>query len=289
MARRNALNYLRDYPAPDHPRRSRRNLKVIRGATVAVDHVAGDSKKAGYWLSRLLLGAAIVTVLIVAGAWTAKQYAASFSVQHVTIQGEFHNRQAHEIEMTLMPYVRGDFFTVDLQGGRAALMELPWVRHAGLRRQWPNRVIVSIQEQVPVARWGQDALLNDAGRIFQHDYIGDTAHLPLLAGPGTRAADVLTQYLVLEKQLRGSGLSIAALSLSERSTWKLRTAEGVDIELGGEQIESRLQRLLSVWPGRLKDRRDSIASIDLRYSNGFAVGWKTAGSNKEAVGSKRDV
>jgi cell division protein FtsQ len=288
MARRNALNYLRDYPAPDHPRRSRRNLKVIRGATIATDEV-NDGFKAGYWLPRLLLGAVSVSVLLIAGAWAAKQYAASFSVQHVTIQGEFHNGQAYEIEATLMPYVRGDFFTVDLQGGRAALEKLSWVRHAGLRRQWPNRVIVSIQEQVPVARWGQNALLNDEGTIFQHDYVGDTVHLPLLTGPEARAADVLAQYRMLEKLLHGSGLSVAVLSLNERNTWKLRTGEGVDIELGGEQVEARLQRLLSVWPGKLEARRDRIASIDLRYSNGFAVGWKTDGSNKEALESKRDV
>jgi cell division septal protein FtsQ len=285
---RNALNYLRDYQTPNHGRRSRRNLKVIRGATVAADEPAGGFK-AGYWLPRFLLVATTVSVMIIAGAWAAKQYAASFSVQHVTIQGEFHNRQAHEIETALMPFVRGDFFTVDLQGGREALEELPWVRYAGLRRQWPNRVIVSIQEQVPVARWGQNALLNDAGQVFQHDYVGDTSHLPLLTGPEARETDVLAQYRMLEQQLKDGGLSIAALFLSERNTWKLRTGDGIDIELGGEQIEARLRRLLSVWSGRLRERVDRIASIDLRYSNGFAVGWKTAGSNKEAVGSKRDV
>lgn len=285
---RNAMIRLRDYPAPDHPRRARRNLKVIRGATVAVDEV-GTGFKAGYWLPRLLLGTVFMTVLFVAGGWMAKQYAASFAVQHVMIQGEFHNRQAHEIETLLMPYVRGDFFTVDLQGGQAAVMELPWVRHAGLRRQWPNRVTVSIEEQVPVARWGRDALLNDAGQVFQHEYIGETAQLPLLTGPGERAAEMLAQYRALDTQLRNGELFMAALSLSQRNTWTLKTKEGVVIELGGEKIEERLQRLLSVWPERLKDRRERIASIDLRYSNGFAIGWKTAGSGKETLESKRDV
>lgn len=285
---RNAIIRLRDYPAPDHPRRSRRNLKVVRGATVAADE-SGNGFKAGYWLPRLLLGTAFLTALIVAGAWAVKQYAASFAVQHVTIQGEFHNEQAHEIEAALMPYVRGDFFTVNLQGGQTALIKLPWVRHAGLRRQWPNRVIVSIQEQVPVARWGQDALLNDAGQIFRHNYVGETGHLPLLTGPEVRATEMLTQYRTLEKQLHGSGLSMAALSLSERDTWKLRTGEGVVVELGGDGVDARLQRLLSVWHGQLKERHEQVASIDLRYSNGFAVGWKTAGSNKKAVESKRDV
>lgn len=285
---RNAMIRMRDYPAPDHPRRARRNLKVVRGATAAADEAA-TGFKAGYWLPRLLVAAGFLTAVTVAGAWAAKRYAESFAVQHVTIQGEFHNRQADEIETALMPYVRGDFFTVDLQGGRAALKKLPWVREAGLRRQWPNRVIVSIQEQVPVARWGRDALLNDAGEIFRHDYVGDTAHLPLLSGPEAHAMDVLARYRLFEKQLRGSGLSMAALSLSERDTWKLRTREGIIVELGGDRIEARLQRLLSVWQGQLEERREQVASIDLRYSNGFAVGWKTAGANKESVESKRDV
>jgi cell division protein FtsQ len=284
----NAMIRMRNYPAPDHPRRARRNLKVVRGATAASDE-AVTGFKAGYWLPRLLLGGLFLTVVTVAGAWAAKRYAASFAVQHVTIQGEFHNRQAREIETALMPYVRGDFFTVDLRGGRAALMKLPWVREAGLRRQWPNKVIVNIQEQVPVARWGREALLNDSGEIFRHDYVGDTAHLPLLSGPEAHAADVLAQYRRFENQLRGSGLTMAALSLSERDTWKLRTREGIVIELGGERIEARLRRLLSVWQDHLEGRREQVASIDLRYSNGFAVGWKTAGSNKEAVESKRDV
>lgn len=285
---RNATIRMRDWQAADEARRrSRKNLKVIAGAS-RIDETSTGFKIPG-WVYRATLIVICGAALTTAAIWAARQYAASFAVQQVTIRGEFHNQQAKEIETALMPYMRGDFFTIDLQGAQAAVTGLSWVRHAGLRRQWPNRIIVDIREQVPVARWGMEELLNDNGDIFRHDYVGDTDRLPVLSGQVQHAQKVFGQFQLLQQRLQPSGLTIVGLSLSVRNTWSMQIDGDIVVELGKDNIEWRLQRLLDVWPTRLEARRDRIKSIDLRYSNGFAVSWKTASANPNTVESKRDV
>lgn len=286
---RNATIRMRDWQAADEARRrSRKNLKVVSGAS-RIDETTTSGFRIPAWFYRALLITVCGGLLMMAGIWAARQYAASFAVQQVTIRGEFHNQQAKEIETALMPYMRGDFFTIDLQGAQAAVTALSWVRYAGLRRLWPNRIIVDIREQTPVARWGNEYLLNDSGEIFRHDYVGHTGHLPMLDGQMQYARKVFDQFLLLQRQLEGSALNITGLSLSVRNTWSMEIDGNIVVELGRNNIEWRLQRLLDIWPARLESRRDRIKSIDLRYSNGFAVAWKTAETNPNTVESKRDV
>jgi cell division protein FtsQ len=280
---------MRDWQAADEARRrSRKNLKVVSGAS-RIDEVSSSGFKMPEWIYRAALILICTAGLTTAAIWAARQYAASFAVQQVTIRGEFHNEQAKEIETALMPFMRGDFFTIDLLGAQTAVTQLSWVRHAGLRRQWPNRIIVDIREQVPVARWGTEELLNDSGETFRHDYVGDTSRLPLLNSQHQNARKVFEQFQLLQKLVQDNGLTIAGLSLSVRNTWSMRIDGDIVVELGKSNIEWRLQRLLDVWPTRLEARRDRITSIDLRYSNGFAVAWKTADANPNTVESKRDV
>ena len=47
----------------------------------------------------------------------------------------------------------GKFFSVDLDAVRRAFESLPWVRKVEVRRLWPDRIEVSIEEHVALARW----------------------------------------------------------------------------------------------------------------------------------------
>src|SRR5678816_2292351 len=62
---------------------------------------------------------------------------------------------------------------------RAALEQVPWVRRAAVRRVWPDRLEVSLEEQVPLARWGAEALVNTYGERFAGAVGGE---LPLFVG-----------------------------------------------------------------------------------------------------------
>ncbi|HEY3487457.1 MAG TPA: cell division protein FtsQ/DivIB [Gammaproteobacteria bacterium] len=273
---------LREWPDPraDKPRRTR--IQVVRRTEIAA------AEQPRLLLRRGMLVAGIILITIVPAASLVKWYAQSFEVQAVTIEGEFHNEQAHAVEQALLPYVKGDFFTADLAGARTALLNLSWVRNVSLRRRWPNRIIVKIEEQVPVAVWNQDRFLNDAATAFNHGYIDDSRVLPSLSGPEDSAQEVMSRFLLWQGWFETAGLRLQSVSLDQRRSWMLVTTDGITIDVGTEKIEARLQRFLEIFPQHLKARINEVKTIDLRYSNGFAVSWKSPVMNA-AVKGNRDV
>jgi cell division protein FtsQ len=269
-------------------KRERARLKVVRGASVVdTDVPAGVPRR---WLLQGMLFIAMLSVVGIATTWLAQRYARSFAVQTISIDGEFHNQQAHEIQQALGPYVNGDFFTVDLDRARQALINLAWIREVSLRRGWPNRIVVKIEEQIPVALWNETAYLNDAAVVFSHSYIDGEIEVPHLQGPAGTQAQVLLRFQQWQPAFSTAGLRLKKVILDGRYSWTAITADGIAIRLGKEKIEERLQRFLSMVPHHLQAKMTQIHSIDLRYSNGFSISWSKPLADSNPVKERdRDV
>lgn len=268
---------MRDLKDTRRRERPARRLQAVRGAEPSPGARRDQAGRARRSVRRAAPVLTVAGVLLLAGAggsWALKRYAASFAVQHVVIAGEFHNAQAQAIEQALTPHVKGDFFTVDLAAARRAVSKLEWVRGATLRREWPNRVVVGIEEQVPVARWNDGRFINRHGEVFGEAYGADLERLPVLKGPSGHARDVYLRWLELQQMVSPAGLSVAGLSLDRRGSWMLRTGGGVVLRLGSDALEQRLARLLEVLTSGTAPGLERVEAIDLRYSNGFAVDWK---------------
>lgn len=254
-------------------RRKRRHLQ-------AVNVVHDDSQlsgETGTFPVGLFVKSVLTALVIGCGALLLKSYAASFKVEHVVVEGEFHNAQALEIERTLKPYLQGDLITIDLAAAHSALTQLKWIDNVRLQRQWPDAVIVNIHEQIPVARWNEREFVNADGIVFTHEYITDSEKLVQLSGPTDKAQQVLLVWNRLTQVFAGHNIQIAKLSVDERSSWTLATADGVVIHLGSDELESRLKRFLAVMSSDRAPDWNRIAGIDLRHSNGFAVSWRQQG------------
>src|SRR6185436_21116165 len=72
-----------------------------------------------------------------------------------------------QVETIVRQELRGNFFTLDLAAARTAFERLPWVRRAAVRRHWPGGLEVALEEHVPLARWGERALVNTQGEVFE--------------------------------------------------------------------------------------------------------------------------
>lgn len=246
----------------------RRNLQAV---TIEAPVEVRDKLKGR--VHKLMAVMISLVLVVVTGAVLIKYYAASFAIEHVVIEGEFHNEQAQAIEQSLKPYMVGDLFTVDLLFAHKSLMSLPWIEDVRLQRSWPNKVIVRIQEQVPVGRWNIDALVNAKGEIFSTAYGVDRDSLPMLKGPESKTVEVLNWLTEFQKLLAEYHLDIKELAVDERNSWTLTTQNKVTIRLGRQHIESRLKRFLLIMQADLKTDWSRIETVDLRHSNGFAVSW----------------
>ena len=192
-----------------------------------------------------------------------------FALREVRVATALAHVTADQIETVVAREVQGNFFTLDLERARAGFEKLPWVRKANVRRQWPARLEVAIEEHVPLGRWGDAGMINTYGESFTAAFSGA---LPLFVGPPGSEKEVAAQYDRLRKSLAAIGLVPVEVQVSARRSWQVRVASGMTLQLGRDDVESRLNRFIAVYArtvGRLQRR---LAHIDLRYPNGFAVG-----------------
>ncbi len=219
--------------------------------------------------SYLTLAAGIVAGIALLGACFGALYwlllPQHFPLTRVDLKGTVLRTTTAELEAAL-PRAAGNFFAADLGEIRARVERLPWVRHVAVRRVWPGRLEISIEEHVALARWGDDALVNTHGEPFR----GKTQEaLPSFIGPAGTQAELTRRYARFTTIVAPLGTKIERVVLSPRHAWQLRLANGLHLALGrdADLAETRLRRFVEVYPG-VKGKNEYV---DLRYPNGFAV------------------
>ncbi len=249
-------------------RRKRRHLQAVESSRH--DFVTEKPKNT---LRHIFIAFVFTCVVVLAGIYGAKSYAEVFAVEHVLIEGEYHNEQAINIENILRPYLKGSLFNINLPAAQNALTNIDWISNVQLQRAWPNKVIVKIQEHTPVARWNTDSYIDAEGNVFSVAYGIDPVSLPSVSGPPQRADAILKKLTELNSLLKVNNIRIKKLEVDDRNTWRLVTDDGVVYLLGGRNIESRLNRFFSAMKTIHAPELKQITSVDLRHSNGFAVKW----------------
>ena len=181
----------------------------------------------------------------------------------------------------LLASTSGNFFTVDLDAVRRAFETVPWVRHAQVRREWPDRLVVQVEEHQVLATWDDGRLVNTFGELFvanPAEAEEDNKALPALAGPDGSERDVASRYIDFRTWFARLALVPDQVTLSPRYAWSVHfdngTENGLTVDLGRERdvntLPGRVLRMLNAWPG-LAARWPKPTSIDLRYPNGFAL------------------
>lgn len=181
---------------------------------------------------------------------------------------------------------------VDLEATRERIASLPFVHEAEISRQWPDRLLVSIAERVPVAVINLDRLhyVDGGGEIFKPVEVGEEVDFPVITGlekerfKGDRVARraALERCLELlacwnrspERQQEGlaeihadgsSGLAV----YTRRHVWQLH--------LGEHELEEALDRWQTVVR-YLGAEADRITRFDCRNRHSVVVRYRETGS-----------
>ena len=231
----------------------------------------------GSFIAKLLAwGIALTLVALpivgVLNGWFAND---RWPVTKLDVRAEFNHVSAEQIRAAVASHLGEGFFAVNLGDVRGAITKLPWVERAEARKRWPDAIELVVYEQQPYARWGEDRLINRHGRVFSVAGAEGLQGLPALSGPDDRLDDVINFHADCLKEFSGSGLIVSAVALSPRGGWKLTLANGAVIEVGRENARERLKRFLDAWPKLIAGRTDTLAYVDLRYANGFALRWSS--------------
>ena len=219
----------------------------------------------------------VASVLALAGGLALVGYAFSIAldrpVASVAVEGPFQRVALPEIEAAIAPFIDSGFVSIDLDAVRASVEAIAWVDRARVERSWPDSIHVVVTEQVAAARWGEQGLLNTRGELFVENARHPPPELPRLDGPSGTEREVARLYLEAYPRLLAVGMRLTRVELDPRGAWELELANGVEVRLGRMDIEQRLERFLRVASPLVATRQGEIAYIDMRYSNGFSVGW----------------
>jgi cell division protein FtsQ len=230
-----------------------------------------DSPRQLNALALLFALAAAAMLAVGTVAWSVRQPA--FALHRVVIDGNLARASSAHLERVIREELKGTFFTLSLAAARASLQRVPWVKSVALRRQWPDRLEITIAEHQPLARWNDAGLVDTEGEVFSADFDGE---LPQFIGPEGRSGEIAHHFREFGELLRPRSLAIAELRLSPRGGWQLRTAGGaaLAIELGRSAPAERLSRFVLYHPrtvAAFARAGTRVDYVDLRYRNGFAV------------------
>ena len=218
------------------------------------------------WIANLLY--ALSVVLMLYALLFVVVHLPIFPIREVKVDGQLGHVNREQIKLIVAKHLKGNFFTLDLEKTRDAFEKLPWARNVSVRRRWPDKLDVVIEEHQALARWGNIALVNTHGELFQAATDGE---LPVFYGPGDGVMEVTTNYGAYSQVMNMANIKIAQVSLSPRRAWEIKTDRGLVIALGREEMQTRLAKFTRAYQSTLSQLNVNVAYADLRYPNGFAV------------------
>jgi len=231
------------------------------------------------WMASLVLFGS----LLLAGLWLRSGLIGSeqWPIRWLDVEGDLKRTSSSQVRAAVASESGRGFFAVDLDAVRSSIEGLPWIMRAEVSRQWPDALHVSVVEHRPVARWNETGLFSDRGEVFQVSGSESMQGLARLGGPEARSEEVLRRWQKLRRRLDSIGRQVVAVMLDERGAWTVDLDDGVQLILGREQVDRRVERYLRSQAS-LQELGQAIRFVDLRYTNGLAVGFAENGTDERS-------
>ena len=252
-------------------------------------------------LSRFLMQCFLVMVAIGLLVWLSQRPV--FTLKQIQIEPLASQSLKHinksMVKRQIAETVQGNFFSVRLEDVKRGFESMPWVRHANVRRVWPNGLIVSIEEQQAFGTWDgidSNTLINKYGELFagRISEVPDGARLIDFHGPEDAGKEVTSLYERASNWFKPWGVEVVSLALTERYAWHIKLSNGMKVEFGRDEessdknlTEERVSRLLKYWPQVQERLANRIDVVDLRYANGFAVHLASVSLKKNDLDGKK--
>jgi cell division protein FtsQ len=196
-------------------------------------------------------------------------------IRWLDIDGAFERVSAERVRASLTPLLEGSFFTVDTHSMRDDISAMPWVSAVTVQKSWPDTIQVTIHEHAPVIHWIDGYLLDASGQRFMVPSADEIRGLPWLEGPQGQLDLLFENWKKFDDKLVLIGQQVERLTLDPRGSWSAHLSGGTEVRLGKGDIFKNLDMLVSTWAGLMQGQAVPPISVDLRYTNGFAVLWPT--------------
>jgi cell division protein FtsQ len=200
---------------------------------------------------------------------------------HVAGDGAVHFLQPQDVQSMVAAHLQGNFFSLDVNAVRRQVESLPWVASAGIARQWPDTLLVTVSEHQPLWRWqgleasSQKGLVSQQGVLFFPQSMRGFGHLPLLRSTQNDYNFLLRLFQEMQEIVDVLGMPVAELRMDERRSITVNLQQGPELVLGRADIMARLTRFVAVYPLIRRPHNKTLLRADLRYTSGLAIRWSS--------------
>ncbi len=263
---------------------ARASFSVSRVSNIA-SNLASNSAWQKITLSLLVVF--VVTVLTSSYFWI--QNPENLTIKSVEVTGDLKILDKKVLQPVIETYAKTNLYLLDTEKLEKEIENNPWVHSASMTKMWPDKLIVKVFEQKPVAFWGSKEMLAENGEIInaslnsnsegnksQKDF--SIGNLPMLYSPGVNSSDkgrnMATGFLKIKKWMKDFPLKMVEFKEDTRGSWQIKLENGMTLKIGRDNQEKRLRRFVVGYQQSLAKVIDKISVVDLRYTNGFSVKWK---------------
>lgn len=219
--------------------------------------------------------------------WGVKHYLAGDAVQRLLVQipAGTSRVSAAYVTQAAKPCLGAGWLAVNLDCVRRQVVNLPWIRSAHVYRVWPDAIGIAVRVEDPVARWGNHGLVDTAGHVFfpAQSQVAST-RLPRLVGSLRSVNPLIRTLEKISKALASTSFHVARLKRDARGALSFTLQDGTRVVLGRQDPMVNLERFTKIVIPALGKRLDQARTVDMRYSNGFAVSY---GKSAQASQGKR--
>nr|BET44641.1 MAG: cell division protein FtsQ [Candidatus Aschnera chinzeii] len=198
----------------------------------------------------------------------------NISISHIIINGKKHYSNDEYIKKTISKILTtNNFFKLNLTIIKQHIKLIPWIQKIKIHKYWPNILKIYLTEYEPYAKWNENSFINKNGDIFilPKIYLEKTVNLTFF-GPLNSQLKILTMYHTMQNELKKYNFFIYSIRMSRRESWQLILTNTIELKIGTKDIKKRLNRFIKIYPILKKKNKKHIKYIDLRYTNGVAVG-----------------
>ena len=149
-----------------------------------------------------ILAVIALFLLAVGGAgWVSMGIVANdrWPIRWLELNGGFQRVSAEQLRASISPLIDESFFTIDLQELRDAATRISWVSSVRIQKNWPDTVMVTIEEFTPIAHWNRGQLISHKGEAFSVPEADEIQGLPWLRGPEGQLDEVLRSLVGIQR------------------------------------------------------------------------------------------
>ena len=199
-----------------------------------------------------------------------------FPIKNISIESKMINVNKDDVFEKSKNYLNSkSFFNFKINILKKEIEEVPWVKSADIRRVYPGEIKIYIEEHIPIAIWNNESYMNNIGDIF---FIHDIKkNLPIISSNQSGNKIMFEYFSLLLKYISDENFDIKIKKIEENDIRSLSAylSSGIIVKFGSKDIRGKILTFIKVYKTLNTSDLEKIRYIDMRYSNGFSIGWKS--------------